>query len=107
MFRRDAPCRTAGAIHAHFRHAVVILSSRCRRDGQVVPHVTDALQEWILDVSKKPVDQSEEKVKFSPGKALPVLPACTWLAPSLAPQGEPVATQVTVDWGYAPASHTP
>lgn len=29
---------------------------------QVVPHVTDALQEWIVNVSKKPVDQSDEQV---------------------------------------------
>ncbi|CAM9714690.1 unnamed protein product, partial [Laminaria digitata] len=28
---------------------------------QVVPHITDALQDWIVDVSKKPVDGSEEQ----------------------------------------------
>lgn len=31
--------------------------------SQVVPHITDALQEWIMDVSKKPVDGSDEQVQ--------------------------------------------
>ena len=29
---------------------------------QVVPHITDALQDWIVDVSKKPVDDSDQEV---------------------------------------------
>lgn len=29
---------------------------------QVVPHITDALQDWIVDVSKKPVDHSDQEV---------------------------------------------
>lgn len=28
----------------------------------MVPHITDALQDWIVDVSKKPVDQSDQEV---------------------------------------------
>eukprot|EP00903_Cladosiphon_okamuranus_P006608 g6455.t1 len=28
---------------------------------QVVPHITDALQDWIVDVSKKPVDDSDQE----------------------------------------------
>lgn len=31
---------------------------------QVVPHITDALQDWIVNVSKKPVDDSNEEVPF-------------------------------------------
>ena len=30
-----------------------------------MPHITDALQEWIVDVSKKPVDGSGEQVRPS------------------------------------------
>lgn len=30
-----------------------------------MPHITDALQEWIVDVSKKPVDGSDEQVRSS------------------------------------------
>lgn len=30
---------------------------------QVVPHITDALQDWIVDVSKKPVDDSDCEVR--------------------------------------------
>lgn len=30
---------------------------------QVVPHITDALQDWIVDVSKKPVDDSDQEVR--------------------------------------------
>lgn len=29
---------------------------------QVVPHITDALQDWIVGVSKKPVDNSDQEV---------------------------------------------
>lgn len=30
---------------------------------QVVPHITDALQDWIVGVSKKPVDNSDQEVR--------------------------------------------